>query len=36
VLAVPHHVPIEPAPGVTFADSLTGLAVADLAALVPG
>jgi HAD superfamily hydrolase (TIGR01509 family) len=36
VLAVPHHVPIEPGPGVTFAGSLTGLAVADLAALVPG
>jgi HAD superfamily hydrolase (TIGR01509 family) len=36
VLAVPHHVPIEAAPGVTFAKSLTGLSVADLAALVPG
>jgi HAD superfamily hydrolase (TIGR01509 family) len=36
VLAVPHHVPIEPAPGLTFAESLAGLGVADLAALVPG
>jgi HAD superfamily hydrolase (TIGR01509 family) len=36
VLAVPHHVPIPPAPGLTLVDSLAGLGVADLAALVPG
>ena len=36
VLAVPHHVPIPPAPGLTLVDSLAGLGVADLAALVSG
>jgi HAD superfamily hydrolase (TIGR01509 family) len=36
VVAVPHHVPIEPAPGLTLVDSLAGLGAADLAALVSG
>jgi HAD superfamily hydrolase (TIGR01509 family) len=36
VLAVPHHVPIEPTPGVTLVESLAGLTVADLIALVSG
>ena len=36
VIAVPHHVPIEPTAGVTIVESLAALTVADLAALVPG
>jgi HAD superfamily hydrolase (TIGR01509 family) len=35
VIAVPHRVPIQPAPGRVIVDSLAGLTVADLAALVP-
>ncbi len=36
VIAVPHHVPIEPGPGHSLAASLADLRLADLAALVPG
>lgn len=36
VLVVPCDVPVEPGPRRTFRDSLTGLSVADLAALLPG
>jgi HAD superfamily hydrolase (TIGR01509 family) len=35
VLGIPHHVPVPPAPGRTLVDSLAGITLADLAALVP-
>ena len=35
VLGIPHHVPVPPAPGRTLVDSLEGVTLADLGALVP-